>query len=118
MPEPPPDTIARTLASGLSRRRLIAGLAAFVLPVLTPARTGAACKKVGKRCDKDNDCCGGAECADGACACKPDRDACGGPCSKLATDERHCGACGNACGQGTTCKNGTCAAPGYVFVTT
>ena len=33
---------------------------------------------------------------------------CSGQCKTVATDNQNCGACGNACGAGRICSNGTC----------
>ena len=51
------DTLSRTLAGGLLRRRAIGK--AIVLLAVTAAlpRDARACKKVGKKCDTNNDCC-------------------------------------------------------------
>ena len=112
------DAIARALATGLPRRRLVGGLAAaLALPLLgrLPEAAAAGCKKVGKECDQNQDCCDGAECKGGECKCKDGRDECGGKCYKLNNDESHCGACNNACPANGTCQDGGCAEGGYTF---
>jgi hypothetical protein len=104
------DALARTLAAGMPRRRAlgatVAGVAASVFGS-TP-RALAACKKVGRRCDKNKDCCDGAECRGEDCRCKNGRDECAGKCFNFDTDERHCGACDNACAAGEACCAGAC----------
>lgn len=47
---------------------------------------------------------------DGGCA--PPAVACGSACAVLATDDSHCGACGNRCSTDETCTAGTCLAAG------
>jgi hypothetical protein len=56
------DRIARRLGHGIPRRPLIAAAAATVLAALQRPQSALACKKVGKKCDKNNDCCDGARC--------------------------------------------------------
>jgi hypothetical protein len=89
---------------------VVAGLAAgLALPLIGRApRAAASCKKVGKKCDKNKDCCDGAECKGGQCACKSGRAECDGKCYKLDTDENHCGDCDTACAAGETCCDGAC----------
>jgi 6-phosphogluconolactonase (cycloisomerase 2 family) len=41
--------------------------------------------------------------------CGPGTVDCGGVCTSTAVDPGNCGACGNACGAGEACDNGTCA---------
>jgi len=106
------DAIARSLATGLPRRRLLAGITAGLLssPLGNrPRAAGAgACKKPGRPCDKNQDCCDGADCKGGECKCKADRDECAGTCFKLDTDEERCGSCNNACRAAETCCAGGC----------
>jgi hypothetical protein len=40
--------------------------------------------------------------------CAPGQAECQGACVNLASSNSHCGACGQACGGGTTCRNGVC----------
>jgi hypothetical protein len=59
------DVITRRFAGTFPRRALLSLLTAVVLPQL-PGFNGAVeagCKKVGKRCDKNKDCCSGAKCS-------------------------------------------------------
>ncbi len=105
------DQLARTLATGHPRRRLIAGLIAGVIvpPVVQPAAiTLAACKKVGQNCDKNKDCCDHARCNGTKCRCKDDFSNCDGKCKKLDTDEKHCGDGDNRCPAGERCCDGDC----------
>lgn len=104
------DAIARELAHGMPRRRLL-GVVAVALARLQIERRDAAasCKNVGQQCDKDNDCCAGAKCRGGKCTCKSGFDECSGKCFNLDRDERHGGACDTPCGVGDTCCNGKCA---------
>jgi hypothetical protein len=41
-------------------------------------------------------------------SCPPGQADCAGVCKNLGTDSANCGACGGACGVGTTCQNGAC----------
>jgi len=41
-------------------------------------------------------------------SCPPGQADCAGVCKALGTDGANCGACGVACGVGTTCQNGVC----------
>jgi len=103
------DGVARLLASGMGRRRVVSGIAAALLGGLgAPATALAGCKKVGKKCDRSGDCCDGARCKNGKCRCKGASDECGGRCYKLDRDEKHCGKCNRRCGPGEKCRNGTC----------
>jgi hypothetical protein len=40
--------------------------------------------------------------------CKAPKQKCGGKCLSVLTDDRNCGACGNRCGDGQSCRNGEC----------
>ena len=66
------------------------------------------CKKVGRNCDRNGDCCPGAECRGGECRCKDGREECNGECFHLDRDEDHCGACDSACSADETCCDGAC----------
>jgi hypothetical protein len=102
------DDMARRLATGIGRRRLVGGFAAALIGgTLLPA-AASACKRAGKSCDKSKDCCDGARCKRGKCVCKGDRTKCDGGCFDLEREARHCGACGNECGAGETCRDGVC----------
>ena len=57
-------------------------------------------RDIGEICTGNGDvCCAGAEC-------------CPDGCRDLNVDENNCGACGNACGAGTSCSNGYCCPNG------
>lgn len=106
------DAIARLVATSMERRRLAAGVAAALLGGLTRPRPAlAGCKKAGKSCDRNNDCCAHATCKRDECACKPGFAACAGNCVKLDTDEKHCGRCAKRCAGNETCRDGACVAP-------
>ena len=63
----PQRAVMRTLAGGL----VAAGL-------MRPSGGGvAACIRVGRRCDDDEECCPGARCRGGRCRCEPGRPTCG-----------------------------------------
>jgi hypothetical protein len=109
------DALARMLADGLPRRRLLGGLAAgLTLSLVGRPRQAvlAGCAKVGKRCDKDKDCCEGADCKSGECKCKQGRDECNGKCYDLDKDEKHCGSCDTTCAAGEKCRDGICIGEG------
>jgi DNA-binding beta-propeller fold protein YncE len=119
------DRLARQLAAGVPRRRAAALLVgASVAPLLWPPHDAAAkCKKVGKKCDKNKDCCDGATCKGdsknkkGKCRCKGSKQECDKECVDLDTDDQHCGACNNVCTVAASCQNGACAEGGYALVT-
>jgi hypothetical protein len=114
--EPRIDEIAKRLSARLSRRGVIGGLGGGLVAVAgglsrpKPAPAGG-CKKVGKQCEKNQDCCDGAECKGGECACKDGRDECHGLCVKLNIDEANCGACDNVCAAGQLCCVAACVDP-------
>ncbi len=113
------DAFTRGLTAIVPRRRTIALLAGVVSPLLTPGASpvAAACKKVGKKCDKNKDCCDGARCGGKKCKCKSGFSKCNKKCYDLDQDENHCGACDNACAPAATCIDGACVEGGYAFVT-
>jgi hypothetical protein len=113
MDEPRIDVIAKRLSAGFSRRRVVGGLSgglAAVGALLRPKPAPAGgCKKVGKLCDKNQDCCDHAECKGGECKCKSGWKECGGGvCVNRDTDESHCGHCGTVCGEDEVCDGGEC----------
>jgi hypothetical protein len=104
------DTLARTLAaSHRTSRKTLLGAGLALLLAGRGREAAADCKKVGQGCDRDNDCCKGAECNGGDCECKNGFTDCSGRCKNLDNNESHCGACDNACGRGGTCCSGDCA---------
>lgn len=68
------------------------------------------CLSVCRTCNNDprrlNGACGRYVC------CGSGQTYCGGSCVDLTNDVNNCGACGNVCGGGTTCVNGTCTGGG------
>ena len=54
--------------------------------------------------------CGADESCDtaGQCICNIGLSLCGNACVSLATDNNHCGTCGNACGGSESCQAGVC----------
>jgi hypothetical protein len=111
------DAFTRKLTTRLQRRGTLAVLAAAAAPLLFGGadHAHAGCKKVGKKCDKNQDCCDHATCKGdtknkkGKCRCKGGFTECGGKCYDLDKDEKHCGACNNACAPGSICQDGSCA---------
>jgi hypothetical protein len=108
------DDLARALAVGIGRRRLLAVAASLPAALLSPrpSPVAAGCKKPGKKCDKNNDCCQHATCKRDRCECKGSYDECGNDCVKLATDEKHCGRCNRRCAGNETCRDGRCEGSG------
>lgn len=112
MTEPRIDSLARFLAGGLSRRRLISGfgdgLTATGLVVLS--KPSLVCQRAGTTCGDDHPCCRGSTCHHGTCRCLPDWAACGAgaSCIDPNTDANHCGRCGNACSASERCCAGRC----------
>ena len=114
MSEPRIDAITRSLARGLPRRRLLdtasRGLAALVVGLPPIASASASCRKLGRTCRANGDCCRGSACRGGVCRCKRHWSSCGGDdkCFPLLLDPRNCGTCGNICLLGAICESGTC----------
>jgi hypothetical protein len=123
------DELTKHIADGVSRRKVFKGIGGSAiggLLALTGAgRAGATndhddhdCDDVGKRCDKNKDCCTG-KCKDRRCVCKNDDD-CPGPKGKdrqcLVARCRSNGTCeivpkpsGASCDDGNRCTvNDTC----------
>ena len=108
------DTLTRRLGSITNRRSLLGAVATALLGRSALPESVLACKKVGKMCDKNKDCCDGARCKGdtkdkkGKCKCKSGWKDCDGDkkCERLNTDE-HCGSCGNACTPVQGCCEGT-----------
>ena len=103
------DTPSRMPARGAARRRIVGGLGGTLLGLLAlPSLAPAACKKAGRRCDRNADCCDHATCKQEECACKNSFKACDGRCVDLAKDEQHCGRCDKTCAGFETCCGGGC----------
>src|SRR6476646_9743536 len=125
------DDLARSMASGLSRRevvrRLSCGLTAGLLAPMVPNRAEAVragCATGQTLCNgtcvntqtNPNNCgaCGsicpaGGACKNGACAsgsCPSGETRCRGTCVNLLTNAQNCGTCGTACPAGQSCQNG------------
>ena len=104
------DDAARTPPIGLGRRRaLVVACSGFSTALVgrEPAVTG--CKNVGRKCDKDKDCCDGSRCKGdkkGKFRCKSGRSPCGSRCKTLDTDAANRGACGVRCDPGDPCLSG------------
>ena len=108
--------LAQRLSGEVGRRQtftLVGGTLAAAL--LNRESVAAGCKKAGRKCDKNKDCCDGARCKGdrkdkkGKCRCKSGRKECGGKCKNLDTDANHCGSCNNACPSFLReCIAGTC----------
>ena len=75
---------------------------------------GTMCPR-GLTCDPARNTCvmmeGDAGMDDAASGCSGGRERCDTGCADLRTDRDHCGACGNACPPGTSCRAGTCVCP-------
>jgi hypothetical protein len=100
------DTLARGMAGPMRRRPLVGALAGAVLAAWVTPEHALACKHVGRKCDKNKDCCDGARCKggkNGKCRCKSGFTKCGNDCANLDNNEDHCGGCNIACGPGETC---------------
>jgi Stigma-specific protein, Stig1 len=117
------DTIARGLASGMSRREALrAGGAALIgAAAMTPVDAWAA---VTGHCPHGHVKCHGACCPKGEvclapkhkggkhrCGCPDHTSRCSGKCVHLRADPHNCGHCGHKCGAGEHCVNGTCGCP-------
>jgi len=110
------DRMARLVAARTSRRRAVAGATGGLIAVVLSGgprvgAAGAVCQQPGRPCGPKYHCCRAGTCAGGTCACPAGEFNCGGECVFLGNDERHCGACDNACDPGETCLTGRCAAP-------
>ena len=104
------DAVGRALAARPGRRGLLRGVISALGLTLAggPERALAACKRVNRNCDRNGDCCAGAECRGGKCRCRAGRDACNGKCFDLDTDEQRCGGCSSPCVPGKACCGGRC----------
>lgn len=65
-------------------------------------------------CCGDTDCTGGKVCSGNQCVtptCNSPDILCAGVCVNPQTNAKHCGGCGNDCGNGRTCQAGKCTPP-------
>ncbi len=75
------DAIIRSLAPSRSRRSLLSAIGGYATSVLASSPSAAAkCKRIGKHCKRNKDCCQGARCKGGKCRCAGGRDVCGQAC--------------------------------------
>ncbi len=51
--------------------------------------------------------------SDAQSRCPDNEQVCGGACVDTSTNAEHCGACGESCGEGATCRDGACRCPQY-----
>jgi hypothetical protein len=108
------EAITRHLATELGRRRFGVGAATSLVATMLVSRPALACKKVGRKCDKNKDCCDHAKCKGdkkdkkGKCRCKSGYKECNKRCYDLDKDPQNCGSCGNACVPPDACCDGQC----------
>jgi hypothetical protein len=73
------------------------------------------CRRLGRECRRASQCCS-RNCVrrgdDKVCGCPEDQTRCNDRCVNLKTNERHCGACGNSCPEGSECVRGECQGQG------
>lgn len=99
------------------RRNAVAVISGAVAALFVSGNRSAVagCKYVGRKCDKNKDCCDGARCKGGKkskCHCKSGLSECPGEkaCKNLDTDSNHCGACNSVCPPFVDhCVAGVCA---------
>jgi hypothetical protein len=68
------------------------------------------CAGVCRECCTNSDCPGDRTCSEGVCVlhCAAPFSQCKDDCVDLKTDAKNCNTCGNDCGPGGTCANGSC----------
>lgn len=89
------DTLARRSAAVIFRRRSLLTLTGTVLTaaIAGVAPVAGGCKTVGRKCDKNNDCCDGARCKGdtkdkkGKCRCKGGFTTCNTACCPASSQE-------------------------------
>lgn len=92
------DALVVRLAHALPRRRVLSASAAVLAVGLAHPEYARACKKVGKKCDKNKNCCDGARCKGdrkdkkGKCRCKNSHTTCNTSCCS-GSEECVGGAC-------------------------
>ena len=109
------DTVVKEISASrrITFKAILFGAAAALVSLRNGDQAAAGCKKVGKKCDKSNDCCDGAKCKggrNGKCRCKNGFDDCDGDkrCESLAADPANCGACGVICAANSACCDSVC----------
>jgi hypothetical protein len=115
------DELARGLASGsITRGKALRLAGGALLGAALASLPGAAladddCRRIGRRCRRDSQCCSG-NCVrrgdDKVCGCPEGQRRCNDRCVNLKTDERHCGSCSNRCAEGVACVDGVCQGGG------
>jgi hypothetical protein len=110
------DDLARGLADGsLTRGKALRLMGAALVGGALASLPGAAladdCRRFGRRCRRDSQCCS-RNCVrrgdDKVCGCPEGQRRCNDRCVNLDRNENHCGSCGNRCAPGEECDNGEC----------
>jgi hypothetical protein len=112
------DDLARGLADGtLSRGKAIRWMGGALLGAALASVPGVAladddCRRFGRRCRRDSQCCS-RNCVrrgdDKVCACPEGQRRCNDRCVNLDRNENHCGSCSNRCDEGQECVEGVCS---------
>jgi hypothetical protein len=117
------DRYSRTLATALTRRRLVAAALALAGGEALAERGAAAaptvCRQLGQHCTRSGQCCSGiCDPAPGrrgqrrqTCGCPRGQRACRQTCTAVLEDPENCGGCGVACDplRADGCVGGACA---------
>lgn len=105
------DSLVRSIGGATSRRKMarvmLAAALAGVAGRLGRQDAAAACREIGRKCERGDRCCGGASCRAERCRCPRGEIACGGRCINPLTNGANCGQCGLRCASGA-CLHGTC----------
>jgi hypothetical protein len=111
------DELAKGLATGtLSRGKAIRWMGGALLGAALASVPGVAladddCRRFGRRCRRDSQCCSG-NCVrrgdDKVCGCPEGQRRCNDRCVNLKRNENHCGSCSNRCAEGEQCVSGEC----------